>query len=268
MGALPDGFGLVLDSSLRRFVDGTVLAGGRPGRVLTLTPAGARSLDALVAGGPGDPATLSLAGRLVAGGMAHPRLPDPFDSGSISGDVTVVVPTYGRPEALDRCLASLGRGTQVVVVDDASVDPVPLSIVCARYGARLVRRTSNGGPGAARQSAVETVSQDDPAFEEDRHRIMHMQIREGGYYPWLKFFFETGTLDEIADRNNNGIIDAIDDTVSLMDELIKKGYVPGRDIKYLELNDGKHDVDTWGKAFPEFLKWGWVNSVSQNAIDA
>lgn len=101
------------------------------------------------------------------------------------------------------------------------------------------------------------VSQEDPAFEEDIHRIMHMQIRTGGYYPWLKFFFETGTMDELADRNNNGIIDAIDDTISLIDELVKKGYVPGRDIKYLELDDGRHDVDTWGKAFPEFLKWGW-----------
>ena len=101
------------------------------------------------------------------------------------------------------------------------------------------------------------VSQDDPAFDEDNDRIMQVQVREGNYYPWLKFFFETGTMDETADRNNNGIIDSIDDTLSLIDELTKKGYTAGKDIRYVELKDGKHDVATWGKAFPEFLKWSW-----------
>ncbi len=101
------------------------------------------------------------------------------------------------------------------------------------------------------------VSQSDPAFNELHHRIMHNQIRDGEYYPWLKFFFETGTLDEIADRNKNGVIDSIDDTQALIEELVRKGYDPEKDIKYLELKDGRHDVATWGRAFPEFLKWGW-----------
>ena len=86
---------------------------------------------------------------------------------------------------------------------------------------------------------------------------MHNQIRNGIYVPWLKFFFETGTLDETADRNKNGIIDSIDDTLSLIEELVKKGYDPAEDIRYLEIKDGRHDVETWGRAFPEFLKWGW-----------
>jgi enterochelin esterase-like enzyme len=102
-----------------------------------------------------------------------------------------------------------------------------------------------------------TVSQDDDLFDEEKHRIMHMQIRNGGYYPWLKFFFETGTKDETADRNNNGIIDAIDDTLSCIDELVRKGYHSGRDIAYLEMKEGRHDVSTWAEAFPAFLVWGW-----------
>ena len=102
-----------------------------------------------------------------------------------------------------------------------------------------------------------TVSQDNKLFDENFHRIMHMKIRQGGDYPWLKFFFETGTKDETADRNGNGIIDAIDDTISLIDELVLKGYDREKDIKYLELTDGRHDIATWAKAFPEFLKWGW-----------
>ncbi len=93
-------------------------------------------------------------------------------------------------------------------------------------------------------------------FDEEQNRIMHRMIREGGHYPWLKFFFEVGTQDETADRNNNGIIDAIDDTISLIAELKKHGYADS-DIEYLELQDGKHNVPTWARAFPDFLKWGW-----------
>lgn len=99
--------------------------------------------------------------------------------------------------------------------------------------------------------------QDDEDFDEDQHRIMHRQVREGGYYPWLKFYFEVGTKDEVNDRNNNGIIDAIDDTQALIRELENKGYDPETDITYLELKDGRHDVPTWARAFPDFLLWGW-----------
>ncbi len=100
------------------------------------------------------------------------------------------------------------------------------------------------------------MAQEDPDFDEEIHRIMHRLVREGKYYPWLRFFFEVGTQDETADRNNNGIIDAIDDTRSLMDELRRKGY-RDEDLCYLELQDGRHDVPTWARAFPDFLKWGW-----------
>ena len=100
--------------------------------------------------------------------------------------------------------------------------------------------------------------QDDDDFDEDTDRIMHRQVREKQHpAPWLKFFFEVGTLDEVADRNNNGIIDSIDDTQSLIDELVNKGYDRDDDIRFLELKDGKHDVPTWAKAFPDFLIWGW-----------
>ncbi|MGL6267221.1 MAG: alpha/beta hydrolase, partial [Chitinophagaceae bacterium] len=67
----------------------------------------------------------------------------------------------------------------------------------------------------------------------------------------------TGVLDEIADRNNNGIIDSIDDTMDLIGELVKKGYKKEEDIVYLEYEDGRHDVPTWGRAFPAFLKWAF-----------
>lgn len=97
----------------------------------------------------------------------------------------------------------------------------------------------------------------DKGYNEDTDRIIHDEVRKGHYASWLKFFFETGTLDETEDRNNNGIIDSIDDTLSLIDELVKKGYDRETDIEYLELENGKHDVATWAMAMPDFLKWGW-----------
>jgi enterochelin esterase-like enzyme len=103
--------------------------------------------------------------------------------------------------------------------------------------------------------------QEAPDFDEQTDRIMHQQVRAGAYASWLKFFFEVGTMDETKDRNNNGIIDAIDDTVSLIEDLVSKGYDKQNDIKYLELHDGKHDVPTWASAFPEFLKWGWSYNI-------
>ncbi|HLO81634.1 MAG TPA: alpha/beta hydrolase-fold protein [Chitinophagaceae bacterium] len=100
----------------------------------------------------------------------------------------------------------------------------------------------------------------DDGYVEEHDRIMHARIREGKHAPWLKFFFQTGVLDETADRNNNGIIDSIDDTLSLIEELEKKGYSREKDIVYLELADGRHDVPTWGKAMPAFLRFAYGKS--------
>ncbi len=93
-------------------------------------------------------------------------------------------------------------------------------------------------------------------YEDEKDRLMHLQVRKGGFYPWLRTFIQCGLLDEAEDRNNNGIIDSIDDALDLIVELKAKGYTDAH-IHYLELADGKHDVPTWAKAFPDFLKWGW-----------
>ncbi|HTL10050.1 MAG TPA: alpha/beta hydrolase-fold protein [Chitinophagaceae bacterium] len=97
----------------------------------------------------------------------------------------------------------------------------------------------------------------DEGYDEATDRIMHRQVQQGGFYPWLKFFFETGALDETMDRNHNGIIDSIDDTLALIDALLAKGYHPQHDIHYLELQEGRHNIATWAHAMPEFLTWGW-----------
>ena len=100
-------------------------------------------------------------------------------------------------------------------------------------------------------------------YEDELHRIMHQQIKKGRYQPDLKFFLTTGSLDETHDRNENGIIDSIDDTMALIDDLETLGYKNGTDIRYINYEDGKHDIPTWKRAMPEFLKWGWSTTNPQ-----
>ena len=94
-------------------------------------------------------------------------------------------------------------------------------------------------------------------YVEETDRIMHQKIKAGYWVPGLRFYFTTGSLDETADRNNNGIIDSIDDTLGLIKELKSLGYAAPDDIYYINDEQGRHDVTTWGKAMPGFLLWGW-----------
>ena len=94
-------------------------------------------------------------------------------------------------------------------------------------------------------------------YRDETDRIMHDLVRKGTYKPTLKFWFETGTNDETSDRNNNGIIDSIDDTVDLIDELATKGYDRQRDIRYVEVTGGQHNQDTWSRIMPDFLTWAF-----------
>jgi enterochelin esterase-like enzyme len=93
-------------------------------------------------------------------------------------------------------------------------------------------------------------------YTDEADRIMHNEVRAGKGAPWLQFFFQTGLLDEKNDRNQNGIIDSVEDTLDLIALLKDKGYTD-QVLRYYEMEQGRHDVPTWAKAFPEFLKWAW-----------
>lgn len=94
-------------------------------------------------------------------------------------------------------------------------------------------------------------------YSDHRDRLMHRQIRNGKLKTGMKFWFQTGKLDEQSDRNKNGIIDSIDDTLDLIAELTRKGYRPFHDIQYFEMENGRHNLETWAEAMPEFLKWAF-----------
>ena len=91
----------------------------------------------------------------------------------------------------------------------------------------------------------------------DSDRIMHNMISNTAQKPGLKIWLQTGTNDETADRNKNGIIDSIDDTIDLIKELEQKGFKRPDDVKYLEMFGGSHDMVTWAKAMPKFLVWAF-----------
>lgn len=86
-------------------------------------------------------------------------------------------------------------------------------------------------------------------------RIVHRQVQATKDKPDLRLWFQAGTRDETADRDGNGVIDAIQDTVELMTELEGKGFKLGRDLAYHQVEGGEHHESTWARALPEFLRW-------------
>jgi mycofactocin system glycosyltransferase len=150
---LPDGFRVELDPGTKQLTD-SLWFGGSPARVLRLTAAGQRAWRTLQNGPVESPATGALARRFIDAGLAHPVPPQ----SSEPPDVTIVIPVHNRAEALARCLGALDGRHPVLVVDDASSEPAAIAAVAAEHSAKLVRRSTNGGPARARNTALEHVT--------------------------------------------------------------------------------------------------------------
>ncbi|HUJ05598.1 MAG TPA: mycofactocin biosynthesis glycosyltransferase MftF [Streptosporangiaceae bacterium] len=156
---LPAGFRVRTDPGARELEPG-LWFGGSPARILRMTEAGQAAWRELRAGPVGSRAAGALARRLTDAGLAHPEPPAPAGA----ADVTVIVPARDRAHLLDRCLAGLGGAGTVVVVDDGSADPEAVAAAAARHGATLIRRPRSGGPAAARNTALASVTSDLVAF--------------------------------------------------------------------------------------------------------
>ncbi len=63
-----------------------------------------------------------------------------------------------------------------------------------------------------------------------------------------------GDDEEKSDRDKDGITDVVDDTRDLID-LLKTKNISADDIIFIENKNGRHDFDSWSKAFPQFLIW-------------
>ncbi|MFJ7213268.1 mycofactocin biosynthesis glycosyltransferase MftF [Amycolatopsis sp. NPDC098790] len=156
---LPAGFRVVLDQDTKQLRE-NLWFGGSPARVLRLTAAGRKAWRELADGPVTSTPAGALARRLTDAGLAHPIPPEPTSP----ADLTFVVPVLDRPGSLARCLASLDSHHPVLVVDDGSKDPQAIAKVAAAHGAKLVRRNENGGPGAARNTALDHVTTELVAF--------------------------------------------------------------------------------------------------------
>src|SRR5688572_26204040 len=99
---------------------------------------------------------------------------------------SVVIPTYARPEflrlALQSVLAQTVQDFEALVVDDGAPGTVQLP---NDRRLRLVRRSSNGGPAAARNTGLAlargqyvTFLDDDDLFTPDRLEIGLHGVRE------------------------------------------------------------------------------------------
>ncbi len=82
----------------------------------------------------------------------------------LTSGVTVVIPVRDRPAELARCLSGLRDLPHVIVVDDASADPVAIGRIAAEHGAVAIRRPVNGGPGAARNTGLAAAETEFVAF--------------------------------------------------------------------------------------------------------
>ncbi|WP_051194486.1 mycofactocin biosynthesis glycosyltransferase MftF [Nocardia jiangxiensis] len=149
-----------LGATVRRFAEGRLLFGGSPTRLLKLRPAAAAILGDTGEFTVSDAVTASLAGSLLGLGLA--QIASAGDS-VLLDRLTVVVPVHDSPDPLRRLLAGL-TGVRVVVVDDASPDPLAHAEVTKEFDATLVRLEVNAGPAAARNIGLRTVTTPFVAF--------------------------------------------------------------------------------------------------------
>ncbi len=163
---LPNGFVIRLARGLQRPAPDVLLTDA-PARLLRLSPAALPYLAGVDNGQltVHDDVSAALARRLLDTGAAHPvptqREADPAE---VTARVTLVIPVRDRADQLATLLGVVAGVCQVVVVDDASGDPVPIAGVCAGAGARLIRRDVNGGPGESRNTGLQYVETELVAF--------------------------------------------------------------------------------------------------------
>jgi enterochelin esterase-like enzyme len=67
-------------------------------------------------------------------------------------------------------------------------------------------------------------------------------------------YFAVGTKEEEGDRDNDGVIDVIDDANDLAQMLRQSGAV---DMQVVELKGGIHRQSSWAEMLPGFLRWAF-----------
>jgi enterochelin esterase-like enzyme len=108
---------------------------------------------------------------------------------------------------------------------------------------------------------------DDEANIDPGRRIPHALVRRAQAASPLLFWFQAGTRDEVCDRDGDGVIDAIQDTLELAAELVASGCGPEQ-ITYQEVKGGRHDYETWSRVLPDFLTWAFSRGMDRQTAGA
>ncbi len=205
-----------------------------------------------------------------------------YAAGRIRPLITVAIPTNaGRLHEYGTAIAgSRGLGTRAAAYRDFVTQEL-MPLIDARFHTAAEAAflgVSLGGLSAfdiarACPERFQTVgvmsgsfwwwaAEDETAIDPGQ-RIAHALVRRERP-PNQRYWFQAGTRDEVCDRDGNGVIDAIQDTTELIDELLAAGTPPDR-IRYVEVTGGRHDYDTWAKVLPDFLLWAYGRRGSVNA---
>lgn len=134
-------------------------------------------------------------------------------------ELSVLVPTYGRPELARQLLALLDRQTlapaafEVVLVDDGSPEPIAIDASAHAYAVTLLRQ-DNAGPGAARnlglahcRAPLTLILNDDAVPAEDDlalHLAAHRELRGGDAV--------LGSFDFTAESRREPFVQLLDGT--------------------------------------------------------
>lgn len=97
-----------------------------------------------------------------------------------------------------------------------------------------------------------------PAGQELQARVIPNMVRSSPLRPGLRVWLEAGTKElPYSDVDGNGVIDMLQDARDVRDLLLQKGYQANRDVVYVEVEGGVHELSTWQTVMPDFLKFAF-----------
>lgn len=97
--------------------------------------------------------------------------------------LTIIIPSYGRQQKLERAIASIlsqaAQPVEIIVVDDASPDRLVLPEAVASTGrVRLIRQPVNGGAAQARNTGMEAARTDWVSFLDNDDWLLPDTLQE------------------------------------------------------------------------------------------
>lgn len=96
----------------------------------------------------------------------------------------------------------------------------------------------------------------DSTYDEEVNRIVIAKLKASRKKPKQQYWFYAGAAEETSDRDQDGIIDVVDDTRDVMGLVQKRIQTPGA-VVYKEVSTGRHDWADWQAVMPEFLLWAF-----------